>query len=92
MKHSIQSLNPEITASTAKWGDLLDDASMTLNTVVSQIRAVACELGEFNTEEDPHVARIAPMLFGTLYLAEIAETLLIEGHSRALKANLTKDS
>lgn len=92
MKHSIQSLNPQMTAPTATWGDLLDDASMTLSSVVSQIRAVACELGEFSHHEDPHVARIAPMLFGTLYLAEIAETLLIEGHSQALKANPARDS
>lgn len=91
MKHSIQSLNPQMTAPTAKWCDLLDDASMTLSCVVSQIRAVAGELGEFNRDNDPHVARIAPILFGTLYLAEIAETLLIEGHSRALKANPAQD-
>jgi|GEM_PF-3913679 len=51
--------------------DVLQDASMMLETVVEQIRSLACEVAtEGGTTSN------AAAIFGTLYLAEISKALI----------------
>ena len=50
IRHSIQSVNPQMDASTTKWGDLLHDASMTLSGFASQLRPTANKLGDLNQD------------------------------------------
>lgn len=79
----IYSLNTtNIDQNDCDWSSILDDASIVMGAVTEQIRMVAMS-------KDMVGAGVSTpdLLFGTLYLAELAHTLINQAHDKALAAN-----
>ncbi|MFL0798208.1 MAG: hypothetical protein K6L73_12045 [Cellvibrionaceae bacterium] len=67
------------------WSSLLDDAGNIQGCMLSQLRDIALAVSEDDGGLD--IKSLGSQLFGVLYLAELSQNLLDEGHSRALKSD-----
>lgn len=84
---SLTSVNRQLSDPQSDWDAKLNDVSLILDSVIEQVRNMACELGQ---DERKDVRVLGSSLFGTLYLAEIAGVLACDAHSEIREKGVSK--